>query len=85
MALILAFVNKSNLAPVSDYSVEVLVGDGSVERSRTIAFGTVKGHRRDDGWEVLVQAFLDQHRAKGSRNADAELRDRIIAAVAAGE
>jgi hypothetical protein len=61
MALILVFVNKSNLAPVSDYKVEVLVGDGSVERSKVITAGTVKGHRREDGWQALVQRWLDQN------------------------
>lgn len=59
MALILTFVNTSKLAPVSDYAVEVLVGDGSVERSRVIARGTVLSHTRADGWWVLVQRFLD--------------------------
>ena len=59
MALILVFVNKSDLAPVSDYNVEVLVGDGSPARSKTIAAGRIVGHTRADGWKVLVRRFLD--------------------------
>lgn len=60
MALIIAFVNKSNLAPVSDYTYEVLIGDGTASRSKTIARGTLLGHARDDGWRALVRQFLDQ-------------------------
>jgi hypothetical protein len=60
MALILAFVNKSNLAEISDYTVEVLVGDGTAARSKTILRETVSGHRRSDGWQVLVQKFLNK-------------------------
>jgi hypothetical protein len=59
MALILVLVNKSELAPVSDYTFEVLVGDGSKERSRVIAAGKVEQHRRADGWQALVQRVLD--------------------------
>ena len=59
MALILTFVNKSGLAPVSDYIVQVLVGDGSTERSQVIAEGTVHNHTRNDGWIALVRAWLD--------------------------
>lgn len=61
MALILVFVNESHLAPVSDYKVQVLVGDGTPARSKTIAVGAVKGHTRTDGWEALVQQFLTEH------------------------
>lgn len=64
MALILVFVNRSSLAPISDYDVEVLVGDGTAERSRTIARGQVQNHTRTDGWEALVQRFLDGHTVK---------------------
>lgn len=60
MALILVFVNKSQLASVSDYTVEVLVGDGTPERSKTIARGNIKGHKRANGWQKLVQQFLDE-------------------------
>ena len=62
MALILVFVNKSNLAPVSDYDVQVLVGDGTPARSKTIAAGRIVGHTRADGWEILVRRFLDETR-----------------------
>lgn len=59
MALILTFQNVSALAPVSDYRVTVLVGDGGPS-SRTIATGRVNGHPRDHGWKALVQQFLDE-------------------------
>lgn len=58
MALILVFVNKSNLADTSDYDVRVLIGDGTPERSHTIHTQRVEGHRRADGWQMLVQKFL---------------------------
>lgn len=60
MALILVFVNKSELAAISDYNVEVLVGDGTYERSKRISVGKVVGHVRDHGWKALVQKYLDQ-------------------------
>lgn len=60
MALIVVLTNISNLAPVSDYNYEVLVGDGTDARSSTIARGKVKGHKRDDGWQALVKRVLDQ-------------------------
>lgn len=62
MALILVFVNKSELAPVSDYKYEVLVGDGTPSRSSVIAAGRILGHTRTDGWQVLVQKLLDQEK-----------------------
>ena len=55
MALIVVFTNISNLAPVSDYRYEVMVGDGTPERSKTLAQGTIKGHERIDGWQALVR------------------------------
>ena len=58
MALIICFVNKSDLAPISDYTVEVLVGDGTSAHSKTILREEVIGHRRSDGWQVLVEKFL---------------------------
>ena len=64
MALILVFVNKSDLAAVSDYDVEVLIGDGTVVNSRTIHRQAVYGHVRADGWEVLVQRMLNEHAAQ---------------------
>lgn len=63
MALIIVFVNKSELAPVSDYDYEVMVGDGSVGRSRTIERGRVTGHTRADGWDELVALMLTQRKA----------------------
>ncbi len=65
MALILVFVNKSDLAPISDYKVEVLVGDGTPARSTVIAAGSVKDHERSLGWKVLVERFLSEHPGDG--------------------
>ena len=58
MALILVLQNRSNLAPVSDYTYMVLIGDGTVERSKQIASGTIAAHVRDDGWEALVHRVI---------------------------
>lgn len=60
MALIVIATNQSKLAPVSDYTVEVLVGDGTVEGSHVIAVGAVNGHTRADGWRKLIQRVLDE-------------------------
>lgn len=60
MALIVVLTNISQLASVSDYNYEVLVGDGTVARSNVIAKGQVLQHRREDGWQVLVQRVLDE-------------------------
>jgi hypothetical protein len=59
MALIIAFVNKSSLAPVSDYAVEVLIGDGTAAHSKTIYRGMVRGHKRAEGWQALVRQWLE--------------------------
>ena len=58
MALILVFVNKSNLADVSDYDVQVMIGDGTPERSHVIKTCRIEGHRRADGWEALVRRLV---------------------------
>lgn len=58
MALIIALVNKSDLAEVSDYEVNVFVN----ERHIAGPF-EVKKHRRSDGWQKLVKQF-----AKGLKN-----------------
>ena len=58
MALILVFVNKSQLADWSDYDYQVLIGDGTPERTRTLERGTVTHHFRPWGWERLVKKFL---------------------------
>jgi len=60
LSLIIVLRNTSELAPVSNYTYHVTVGDGSPEGSRTIAMGTVTGHKRDDGWERLVQKMLHE-------------------------
>jgi hypothetical protein len=61
VALILVFVNKSKTLPsVCDYDVQVLVGDGTPERSTTLLHRTVKDHLRSDGWEALVTKFMQE-------------------------
>lgn len=75
MALIVVIQNVSSLAPVSDYDYRVLVGDGTPERSHTIASGKILAHTRDDGWKALVQRVLDE-----SKTVDPVLE----AAIAAG-
>lgn len=61
MALIVVLTNKSNLAPVSDYTYQVLIGDGTIAHSKVIAAGRVTKHQRSDGWQALVQRVLDAH------------------------
>lgn len=67
MSLILVFHNdQSAPAPLKDdasYNVTVLVGDGG-PRSTLLASGRVEHHQRMDGWEALVQRFLDERRAQ---------------------
>ena len=60
MSLILVITNTTQLAAVSDYNYRVLVGDGTVERSTTIAAGKITGHPRKEGWKVLVQRLLTE-------------------------
>ena len=60
MALIVVFVNKSNLAEISDYDVKVLIGDGSAERSHVIYQGEITGHKRSDGWLELVARLVEK-------------------------
>ena len=55
MALIIALVNKSELAPVSDYRADVYIN----ERHIAGPF-KVEGHERKDGWEALVKQFAAQ-------------------------
>lgn len=59
MSLIVVLHNISGLAPISSYDYQVLVGDGG-PRSTLLASGTVKDHRRDDGWKALVRRLLDE-------------------------
>ena len=63
MALIIVFTNQSHLAPISDYTYEVLVGDGTPARSQSLACGTIKAHERARGWQALVQLLLDKEHA----------------------
>ena len=60
MALILVLQNITALAPVSDYKYCVLVGDGTIAHSKTLASGTILAHTRADGWPALVQRLLAQ-------------------------
>ena len=67
MALILVFHNDgtgdSITGPfngIGNYNVQVLVGDGTPLGSNIIARGRVEGHARGDGWQKLVQLFLDK-------------------------
>ena len=60
MALIIVLTNQSNLAEISDYHYEVLVGNGSVVGSQVLAWGKIKDHTRTLGWRVLVQRLLDE-------------------------
>ena len=64
MSLIITLQNVSELAPISDYYYQVLVGDGG-PRSRVLESGMVKSHHRSNGWEALVRLWLHS-REKGS-------------------
>jgi hypothetical protein len=64
VSLILVLRNTSNLAEVSDYDYKVLVGDGTPERSKTLARGVITGHRRSNGWQALVRLLLDKEPVK---------------------
>ena len=63
MSLIVVVTNKSKLAPISDYTYEVLVGDGTVARSHSIARGEILAHPRADGWQALIRRVLDDNPA----------------------
>lgn len=69
MALIVVIQNISHLAPTSDYTYEVLVGDGTVGGSHRITGGRVNGHVRKDGWLPLVQKVLDVEQKFATREA----------------
>jgi hypothetical protein len=60
MSLIVVVTNITQLADISDYNYQVLVGDGTPERSKTIAMGQIKGHERAKGWKTLVQRIVDE-------------------------
>lgn len=53
--LYVAFVNLSNLAPVSDYEVNVYVNS-----IRIAGPFKVVGHQRDKGWQALVEKFIKE-------------------------
>ena len=54
MALIIAFRNISQLAPISDYEYGVYINHHLIEQ------GKVTGHTRDNGWQELVARLLEQ-------------------------
>lgn len=56
--LAVTFRNISELADVSDYEYQVLVGGG--KHVRTLETGYVKNHVRADGWQALVEKFLKE-------------------------
>lgn len=62
MSLIIVLRNKSSLTPISDYEYEVMVGDGTKLGSKTLEHGEVIGHRRENGWEALIELFMDERR-----------------------
>lgn len=69
MSLILVFHNDGTGTIESDignYNVQVFIGDGTPQGSRTISAGRVEGHPRSDGWEVLVQKYLDKLKGEGT-------------------
>lgn len=59
MSLIVTVQNISQLADVSNYQYQVLVGDGTLRGSNLIAAGQIEGHKRADGWKKLIQRVLD--------------------------
>lgn len=65
MALILVFHNDQTdpgpLRENANYNIEVFVGDGGVN-SLSIAKGRIEHHNRSDGWEALVQRFLNERK-----------------------
>jgi hypothetical protein len=67
MALILVFHNdQKTLGPIrkdASYNIEVFVGNGGRD-SLSIAKGRVEHHQRSDGWEALVQRFLDERKPR---------------------
>lgn len=60
MSLIVILTNDSKLAQVSDYNYTVLVGDGSIAGSKTLATGRVSKHLRSNGWKVLLSKLMEE-------------------------
>ena len=77
MALIIVLTNQSALAPISDYNYEVLVGDGSPARSKTLASGAIRGYQRSAGWQALVQQLLDEQPDSAAGTLQTALRQLI--------
>jgi len=55
MALIIAFINKSNLADVSDYQVDIYVNERHIAGPYRF-----NGHKRSDGWQKLVKDWAEK-------------------------
>ena len=62
MSLIVTF-RRTTPEPteIADYDVEVLVTASPTELVRIADRVTVTGHRRGDGWPVLLVRFLEQY------------------------
>jgi len=54
MALIIEFVNKSNIVEVSNYEINVFVNQRHIAGPFKL-----KGHHRSDGWQKLVKTFAN--------------------------
>lgn len=63
--LAITFRNISNLAEISDYEYTVLIGGG--DRTRVLETGLVRGHRRKDGWEILIEHFMKERQKGGDQ------------------
>lgn len=73
MSLILVLRNDAKeLSELSNYTCEVLVGDGTPERSTTLFRARVEGHQRSLGWIALTQMLLDQAKTAEAASAQRE-------------
>jgi len=73
VSLYVVFRNISNLAPVSDYEWRVQANEV------VVAQGTIRGHRRSDGWLELLRKLYDgQPKVDVVKTVDAAV-DRFVA------
>lgn len=56
--LYITFINKSDLADVSDYEVRAFVNDREIAGPFK-----VEGHKRADGWLKLLEQFVEEQKA----------------------
>ena len=54
MALVIAMRNVSELAPVSNYEIDVYINE-----HRIAGPFRLEGHRREDGWQALVKQWAE--------------------------